>query len=135
VSSSITIFRLSLQEHLEDVLQRPVIAGLLEGPLDQQLACVFPASIREVQRPVLDEQLFLTARVFEPFVAQADLPVPAHDPLPLEDLAERLQKSIRDAQTTLGPWFARVMQIDFDLQRNAFEATLMGWQQNKGLLP
>lgn len=132
-----TAFREALKTQLASALSITFVEGELPGPIEgEDLACIFPAREQERREQVQVENLTVVVRVFKAYVAPNSPKVPNHDPDALEALAALLKASIRGAQKDVGgTWFHRVVSIEYDMRRNAFEAIITGWQKNAAVIP
>lgn len=137
---SLTTFRTSLKPLLQTDLRNSgfvsnqivVVDGYLDGPVEKRdQAALWSTGIRETGR-VMDEQLFLTLRVFVAFKQQR-APESPIDPSALEGIAETIQSTIKGHQTGLGPWFQRGVDFTIDPRKQMVEAHIVASQLNQGV--
>jgi hypothetical protein len=90
---------------------------------------VYGIAKRENSDNVNEEQIEIGIRVFPNFQQRRGHP---RDATTFEDVAETLQTSLKDKQTTLpqaaGAWFLRVTELDIDHERQMVEARVIVWQ-------
>lgn len=131
MSVTLSQFRQNVQDELQTDLGIPFVGGKIEGPVgNSDLGCCWAAGKREVPEHVDDEQLELRVRVFVRYEQPIDPEVPI-DTSPLEQLADRIQLSLKDKQTSLGVWFLRVTDVEIDPDRQALEVGVYGLQRNQ----
>jgi hypothetical protein len=92
---------------------------------------VYGIAKRENPDNVNEEQLEIGIRVFPNFQQKRGHP---RDATTFENVAETLQSSLKDKQTTLpqaaGAWFLRITEVDIDHERQMVEARVIVWQFN-----
>lgn len=131
--SSLGAFREAVQAELAEDLGVRFKGGKIDGPVtENDLGCCWSEGKAEVSGRVDEEQLFVRARIFLRFKPREG-PEDVTDSRPLEDLAEKVQLAIRDKQTTLGPWYCRVTEVETNIDLQYVEAQIVGWQDNRGL--
>jgi hypothetical protein len=132
--TDLTNFRQAIEAQLQTALGISFVPGQLRGPIENRdLGCCFPVGVSEVPAHVSDEELSIRARVFKRYQAPTDPEVPI-DPGPLELLAEAIQVAVKAIETSVnGAWFARVVSVTIDTDRQGVEALIVGYGANQGV--
>lgn len=126
-------FRIALQDQLQAALGIDFVSGWIGGVQgERDLGCTFPVSDIAWDQDILVEQTRVGVRVWLRYERSAEPEEPI-DPADLEAAAAILKTSVAANQTGLGPWFQQLMGVDYDAERNMFEAVVMGWQTNPAL--
>lgn len=127
---SMTTFRQGVAAVLATATGITFKDGRIIGPVDTgDIGCTYPVDKAEMGGNVDVEEITIRARILKQWQGQLDPTVPV-DPAPLEELAETIQSALTGSQTTLGPWFCRVVRVDFDLDSWAVDALVVGWAYN-----
>lgn len=133
---SLTSFRQTLITQFTTDVGIPFIAGKPDPKFyaspDRSIGFVWPVSINEVTGRVDEEELRLMVLVFIRFTSDPSPENPT-DPTPLEALMDLLKTSVKNHQTGEGPWFQRVSGVVYDMDRQAFEATVYARELNASL--
>jgi hypothetical protein len=125
-----TDFRLALMAALEPRLGMPVIAGRVDGAIKQRAVCsVWPIRRARASDHQLEEDVTLGVRCWLKWRDQKDPDRPV-DPTPIEELSETLLAALSAVQTSLGPWYIDVVNVEFDAEAQGIEATVVGRQWN-----
>jgi hypothetical protein len=133
VTAVITTFRQAIATGLATALSIEFVPGKLDGPQRQRdLGCTFPDVIAEISGRVQEETLVVKARVFKQAHIQV-APERPIDPTELETVAAAIQTWAATHQTSIGPWFMRVVSIQFDIAQWGLEAVFVGTSANDGL--
>ena len=124
--STVTGVRSLIRDELAGELGVEFVDGKLEGPVERQdIGCVWAEGAQEQEDNVLYQWVTIMARVFLNYTMNRRGTRPL-DPLPLEDLAERIQLSLRDKQATeFGCEQLTVTGYGIDHERQAVEVTIM----------
>lgn len=126
---SLTSFRETIAATLSNGLGIPFVPGKLEGPQKHDIGCTFPDRKGEFPENVDLEQLQIFVRVYKKFERSRNQERP-RDPAELEAIAEQIQTLLYPQQTSAGPWFFRVTEIEFDMDDNGLQALIVSWESN-----
>jgi len=126
-----TTFRQAVQTELAADLGIDVVGGIREGRSeDRSIGYVWVARVGDAP-VVLDEIITLGARIFLQWKQQQGT---HRDVTAIEDLIYAIQASLRDKQTTLGPWMCHVSECVPDYENMHVTATIVGYQSNASLM-
>jgi hypothetical protein len=126
VTPTTTSFRLALALDLAAALGVDVVPGVIDGPVEQDVACVFPGSEAELETDANYLDFRVVVRVFRSFVPPTEPTYPA-DPSALEDLAWTIRTSLSPAVATHTAGvtvFYRVVSVDFLNDEQGIEAVV-----------
>lgn len=126
---SIVTFRQAVQTELATDLAIDVEAGvpLFDRSDDRTIGFVWVERIAEDPQDVQIEVVTLGVRVFQQWKQQQG----THRPVDVfEALMESIQTSLKDKQTTLGPWMFRVVELVPDYENMHVTATVEARQSN-----
>lgn len=131
--TTISEFRQNVQKVFEEGLKVQFVPGRLEGPnqFGEWLGSCYLERVQEDPARVDEQQIFITLRLFAPYVQQRS-PNEPYDPTPLEEMAEKILATIAANQTNLGAWYQRVRSIDFDPVSQGVQAQVFAFSGNPG---
>ena len=125
-----TVFREAVAAHLAEALGVRFESGQIAGPIERRdLGCSFPAFEEENSDNTIEEILTITVRVFQAYVQQTAAEKPA-DPAKLEGWSLAIKTALMEPWGSLGVWFARVTRVEYDMETQGIEVTIIGWQDN-----
>lgn len=128
---STTVFRDQVALMIGDALGgMRVVPGMLEGPIEKRdLACVFPLLEEENDENTNEEILTIGIRVYQAFKPPTPTG-PPYDPVRLEEWTLAVKQALAGPWGSLGVWYARVTRVEYDLETQGAEITVVGWQDN-----
>ena len=134
MTSSLTTFREAVTSALSTALGVDFVAGMVDGPIEgRNLGCAWMLGVAEREENVQEEWLDLKVRVFSAW-SQIGAPERPFDPALLEEWAETIQTTLKPSITALGPWEARVTGVEFDMEQQGIEVSVLGWQPNPAIM-
>lgn len=119
-----------VRAELEADLGVTVVDGYVEGPLEQELACVYPGQTDEDPDRVWLEELEIFIRYFKP-VTQQFTPESPSDTSDLIASRDAIIAALKDKQTVQwGIWFFRIAGFTFNSRSRLVEARLVARAPN-----
>lgn len=136
-----TTFRTNLAAFIQNALITAAVVqdtfelvpGMLEGPQnDKDRGGIWVDAIEEDANGVDVELIYVHVRVFKRFYERRSGDVNPYDPTDLEAVAEAVQTMFNapGVQTGQGIWYFRVQRIDFLLDTQGLEASIVGRNAN-----
>jgi hypothetical protein len=129
---SLGAFRLAVQAKLQTELGIEFVGGKLEGPMgERDIGCCWPEGASESEETIVIQNLQVRARVFKQY-NRSEEPETPQDPADLEALVLAMQTSLNDRQLlgVGGEYFARVTEVDVDVDRNMVDARIVSYGAN-----
>ena len=107
-----------------------VVDGYVEGPLERELACVYPGQTEENPDDVGIEEIEVLIRYFRPYQQQFTPEEPAAT-ADLIEMRDAIVEALKDKQTVQWDvWYFRIAGFTFNPRSRWIEARLRAWQAN-----
>lgn len=119
---SLTDVRSGLQTYLQAQLGIRMVAGIIEGPVeDQTIGCVWTTG-GATGEDAESEIVTLHVRIFRQY---SDTEPALRDPGALEDLVDQTKAALKPIQSGLaGAWFFGIPEWEIDLETNGCELVI-----------
>lgn len=120
--------RQAVQQELAADLAIDMVAGRVDANPRRRAGCAWVTTAAEVEGHVLEENVIVNVRLFEPWQQKVEPGLPIN-PAPLETLADQIRTSLRDKQFQVG-WFMRVTRVELDYDLYCVDGEVLVWQTN-----
>jgi hypothetical protein len=130
VASEMTELRARLAEVCSGALGVPFLEGRIDGPVhNRALGCVYPVNVAEDPDNVLNALIRVNVRVYQKWIEQTDPERPVTTEK-LEEWVDALRVALSDAQLTGGVWFFRLTNVEFDVDDQGVELSILAFADN-----
>jgi hypothetical protein len=130
IASELTGLRTTLRDVCSEATGLPFLEGLVDGPVhNRALGCVYPVNIAEDSENVLIARIRMNIRVYQKWIEQTDPERPVSSQK-LEEWADQLRVALSDNQLSGGVWFFRLLNVEFDLEDQGIELSILAFADN-----